>query len=220
VANASISFTELGQQEVLHVATTWNTGQLIDTYGAQTWSTFDDLIKLALVGIFASDTSLFSDERIYLLSASGGEDLDADQDQIADQVATPVQADWHAIVPGAELKKAGTQVSALTAVVYQYLAPGLGNLTDVDLLLQLDLLARRLVGDTSADGKVDYRDVLEWSQLFDRDFLLADGSRTGMEPVIRQGFSVGGWLTICGLRAGFAGRCRRRQSARDGHGRC
>lgn len=179
VANATITFTELGQQEVLAVASSWNTGLLIDTYGAQAWSTFDDFTQLALVGVFAGDPRLFDTERLYLLRASGGEDLDVDQDQVADLVASAVQSDWHAIVPGSDLKKGGIQVSALTEVVYQYLAPALGNLSDADLRAQLDLLAQRLVGDVSGDAIVDYRDVLEWSRLFDSHQLLADNAQFG-----------------------------------------
>lgn len=83
------------------------------------------------------------------------------------------------------------QVSALTEVVYAYLAPHLSNLSMVDLGLQLDLLAQRLVGDVNANGKIDYRDLLEWSQLFHADLLLADSPQfVAFQDAVLEGTSA------------------------------
>lgn len=174
VAGASVLVTELDVAEVQLELTSWNIAFLTGVFGTETWDSFDDFRRLILLGVFLADASQFDPERFYLLTASGGEDFDIDQDLAVDAVGTAVQSPWHSFVEGADLKVAGVQVSALTEVVYQYLSPRVANLPAVDLRLQLDLLARRVVGDVSDDGAVDYRDLLEWSQMFDRDQLLID----------------------------------------------
>ncbi len=174
VASASISVSEINTGKSISQASSWDSPLLLELLGQETLDSFSDFNQLILLGVFSSDDKQFKNNRFYLLTASGGEDFDTDQNLQIDTLGTPVLSDWHAITVGRDLKKAGLQVSVLTEVVYQYLSPRLSNLTKKDLKLQLNLLAERLLTDITQDNKVNYRDVLEWSQMFDRQALLVD----------------------------------------------
>lgn len=174
VAAASVSVSEINQEPSITQANSWDSPILLAILGQETLDSFNDFNRLVLLGVVSSDAKKFKNNRYYLLTASGGQDFDTDQDLATDATGTPVLSDWHTIATGKDLKKAGVQVSVLTEVVYQYLSPRLSNLPTVDLKLQLNLLAKRLVSDVTDDDKVNYRDLLEWSQLFDRAALRVD----------------------------------------------
>lgn len=179
VAGATVIIAERGADESLVTVDSWDQGYLLELFGADTWNELDPFGRLLLLGVFVADKKQFDAGKYYQLTAIGGFDMDVDQDLVTDAAGAAIPAEIHALASAQHLRVAGVQVSALTEAVYQYLAPALGNLRDIDLGLQLDLLAQRVVADINADGVVDYADLLQWSQLLHQDALLADAAVLG-----------------------------------------
>jgi mono/diheme cytochrome c family protein len=173
VATSAVAITELDSGTEIHSGTSWDEEFVIDINGSETWDGYESLVRLALLGIYLPNTESLDDAAYYLVSANGGRDSDFNSDLQYDVDAGAVTGTWRAIMRGADARKRGPKVSALTEAIYQYLAPNLDNLSPADLESQLNLLARRTVDDVNEDGVVDYYDALLWSRLFDADKLLA-----------------------------------------------
>ena len=156
VATSAVAITELDSGTEIHSGTSWDEEFVIDINGSETWDGYESLVRLALLGIYLPNTESLDDAAYYLVSANGGRDSDFNSDLQYDVDAGAVTGTWRAIMRGADARKRGPKVSALTEAIYQYLAPNLDNLSPADLESQLNLLARRTVDDVNEDGVVDY----------------------------------------------------------------
>jgi len=134
------------------------------------WEEFSDLVKLVLLGNIALDQSLFTDTELYLVTAAGGLDYDADTDQNFDETSTVVGGQWHAILTGEQLT--GSQVTVLTEIIYRSLQLDLKDMSDAQVFAALDSAAERLVADLDQSGDVDYLDVLRWNRQYSAPTLL------------------------------------------------
>jgi uncharacterized protein (DUF885 family) len=145
-----------------------------DTWGEERWEELSAQHRLWLLGIFQLDVEELEYDRLYLVTASGGEDSDADADGSEDDDYTPVAGHWRAIMSGVQLRSAGPKVSALTEAAWQWLAPELDNLSDHQVAHNLNRAAAVLTLDVDRDAEVDGDDLLAWSRLFDVKKLLVD----------------------------------------------
>jgi uncharacterized protein (DUF885 family) len=177
VSGATITVTDLRDGSPVYARAQSSTAEFgVSTYGQQTWDELGPALRLWLLGIFALDTGQLDDNRLYLVTASGGADTDADRDGQEDEAYTEVLGDWHAIMSGAALKSVGPKVSPLTEAVYQWLLTDLITLSDGQLRYNLDRAALALVADVDGENGVNYLDVLLWSRLFDQGALLANAT--------------------------------------------
>jgi cytochrome c len=179
VAGASIEITNLGATDEAIIVTSWDLAYLLGVFGEEGYDALDPFSRLVFLGVFVADKQQFDPGNYHLVTASGGEDLDVDQDLVTDAEGTPVLGQWRAIMSGDHLRTAGPKVSVLTEVVYQLMADRLDNLPPHDLDRWLDLMAQRMVDDVDGSGTVDYTDLLAWSQLFDAGALLVDEQLLG-----------------------------------------
>jgi hypothetical protein len=175
VAGAEITVTDLRDGSVVETRVQANSlDSLLQSFGRETWDSFSPEGKLWLLGVFVLDLQQLPDDRLYLVTASGGDDADRDGDGQEDEAYTAVAGSWRAIMSGAQLKSAGPKVSPLTEALYLWLRGDLGDLTDRQVLHNLDLAAATMVTDVDKDGAVTGADLLHWSRLFDGDKLIAD----------------------------------------------
>jgi serine protease len=129
--------------------------------GDEKWDDLTDQVELLLLGTLNLDMTLYDANSLYLVTAAGGLDYDADGDFSLDSQATTVAGQWHAILTGKQLRKG--LVTVLTETLYRDLELNLDELSDEQVTAVLDDNASRLVPDLDQSGSVDYYDVLEWS---------------------------------------------------------
>jgi hypothetical protein len=136
------------------------------------------------------DPGLFTDAALYLVVVSGGEDIDADDDGVADAVPTPVNGKVHAVLTGAQIKAGDWRVSVLTEVAYQSILFMLqAGYDDAAIIEALDQAASRLVkSDLTGDGKVDSDDLNTWDPVrFTSLTLLSEDQKTELVGQIHAG---------------------------------
>ncbi|MEE4191917.1 MAG: peptidylprolyl isomerase [Halieaceae bacterium] len=139
-------------------------GDWISILGAETWEGYARLVQLLFLGTTSAlDTSTIDPNALYLLTATGGEDYFSQATSIDPGQPEPVQGTWHAITTGQRLIEGYLQISVLSEASYRQAASRLGQLSDQQLLEQLDAAARLMVSDVDNDGSVDHNDILAWN---------------------------------------------------------
>ncbi|MET0035467.1 MAG: LamG-like jellyroll fold domain-containing protein [Candidatus Thiodiazotropha lotti] len=151
---------------------------------------------LALAGSFDFELTGIPDGEWVLVTATGGSDIDADDDGVADSSPTANSGTVHALAKAADWR-AGAKINVLTELAWQAVAADVqaGNTT----LLESDLkwVANNLIGsDITSDTLIDYADLVAFdpantshrqSLVFDfRDFFSADGSGSSLIDYIHQ----------------------------------
>jgi serine protease len=136
------------------------------------WDSREDPGKVTFLGNVVLDESLYDPQQLYLVTASGGVDQDADSDNVLDEQGEPVAGQWHAILTGDQLTRG--KVSPLTEAAYRYLELNLDELSDAEIKAELDRLAQAMVPDVDASGTFDYEDVLAWHRHFNANTYLRD----------------------------------------------
>ena len=136
--------------------------------GTTRWQSFKPLVRLLHLGTVVIDESLYDDNRMYLVTAKGGFDMDANSDKRIDSTfdRARIGGQIHAIMSGTQLKLGHSRVSVLTEAFYQALLPTLNEMTHSEVRARLNQMSRDTVDDINKDGKVDYFDALRWSNVF------------------------------------------------------
>lgn len=128
-------------------------------------ATSQDLTK---VGRFTFSDLVLEDSSYYLVTVTGGEDIDADDNGILDDTPTALKGIVHAVVSGAELKR-GIKVNAYTDMAYEKLADDLQTMTTSEISEALDRSAKEYLFDVDGDDSIDYGDILSFDPLRDKD---------------------------------------------------
>jgi hypothetical protein len=194
VTNADVAIDLLNQPGASYqLKHSTSESEAIETLGLGPWLNFNMVQQSLWLGNFEVEDALVDPVRLYLVTASGGGDIDANHDGVMDRVKIEVLGTWHAIMPGSLLLSCIFRATALSEAAYQHVEDRIGYISDEELMEQLDQFAVRVVTDVNADGQVDYTDVLAWSRLFyansvrvDISFIdqLADAIRTGAAEYI------------------------------------
>ncbi|MEH6519255.1 MAG: hypothetical protein V7742_21465 [Halioglobus sp.] len=164
VVGAQVVITNLRTGEVIGKrATTTNSKLWLEVYGPEFWNDWTDDIRLLFLGTVGVPPEDVEDNALYLVTASGGRDMDYNLDREIDTVGKAVARDLHAIMTGAQLKEPMNRVSVLSEAVYQMVSPILDQLNDNELRVALNDYGRRMVGDLNGDNRRDFADVLKWS---------------------------------------------------------
>jgi hypothetical protein len=134
------------------------------------WDNLNGLWHMLLMGNAHFSTSGFDDNTLYLVTASGGYDVDVDRDLKLDETPTPVQGDWHAIMTGTQLKSPfDARVSIVTEMAYQAVVNEIDQLSDDQLIDSLQAAAEQLVRDIDGDGSTTTEDLLSWSNFYNAE---------------------------------------------------
>jgi uncharacterized protein (DUF885 family) len=175
VAAASFTVSDLRDEGVIHIQLGAPPVAATRTIvGEERWDDLGATRQLWLVGIVQSNFSSFEDDALYLVTASGGEDTDADGDGQINSSYAPVDGRWHAILTGAQLKSRGVLITPLSEALYQWLLEDIPTLTDAQIRINLDAAAQALVVDIDSNGHVDSSDVLVWSRFQPDSAFLGD----------------------------------------------
>lgn len=134
-------------------------------YGNGIWQSLGSYLQLVLMGAADTPDMAFESDQLYLVTVSGGEDLDHNNDQSLDAASTPIQGSLHAIVSGAHLSLPLVRINLLTEAVYRALLPDFNAYTDAELLAEMDAAAKLMLPDINGDQGIDYKDVLNWSNI-------------------------------------------------------
>ncbi len=123
---------------------------------------------------FSSEAlSSLTTDNFYVLSVNGGNDIDADDDGVLDAVPTLNLGSIHAVVDEKTLKNENFKVNILTEVAFQLTKEFMHEDLNVTLLQEkLDDIATRLLKeDVNGDEVIDYKDILAWQPIHDKDKL-------------------------------------------------
>ncbi|MCI5144188.1 MAG: hypothetical protein D3923_01375, partial [Candidatus Electrothrix sp. AR3] len=111
--------------------------------------TFD----LALIGA--------ADNEWIVVEATGGEDIDADGDGIADISSTPNQGTLHALARASDWRSKHLRITPLTEIGWRYAENLISAVSAEELDIRLADLARYLIKtDISGNGIIDWDDIL------------------------------------------------------------
>jgi len=106
-----------------------------------------------------------SDDYI-LVTVTGGEDTDADDDGVTDAQPTPNSGTICALMSMTDLNAGGFRVSALTDIAWQYTRNLVGQADNDGLQIRLNDLARTFfTEDVNGDGSLDSKDIPAFSPL-------------------------------------------------------
>jgi len=127
----------------------------------------DDLFKAGMIKLTAEDKEKFVDDEYYVVLASGGVDLDSNDDFIKDDIPTRNNGTVHAIIKGSDLKNVQFRVNALTEIVFQVSTELIGEQYNANTLEEhLDSVSKKILKQKTfiIDERLDvcYRDILLW----------------------------------------------------------
>ncbi|MEM0953946.1 MAG: hypothetical protein AAGI24_07385 [Pseudomonadota bacterium] len=134
----------------------------ISALGQASWDGLDDRAKLLLIGTASIDVGMLEPDALYLVTATGGSDYDADRNQQVDGTPSPVSGQLRTVLTGRELMGGDIRVNPLTELAYQSVRSSISGLDDSAILANLASIASSLVRDIDDDGDVDYDDLADW----------------------------------------------------------
>jgi hypothetical protein len=170
VAGAKVTITPLrGGTAIVQDLATSDVQQARRDVGAQKWEGITDNGKAAFLGLVELPEGDYVDSAYYLVTASGGVDMDSNGDGRIDAGGAAVERELHAIMSGAQLKQSFNRVTMLSEAIYRVLEPDLEALSNIELGRRLNALARNMVGDVNRDKLRNYKDVLRWSHFSGKD---------------------------------------------------
>ncbi|MFK8048865.1 MAG: hypothetical protein AB8B81_10565 [Halioglobus sp.] len=138
--------------------------EVSDAIGQELWDSLDAKAKLIMQGGIQVSGSELKNKTFYLVTATGGVDMDFNGDGQEDSNGVPVARPLHAILTGRQLKK-GARVNLMSEAIYQNIKDEIDDLSDQGLRDLLNERAARVVGDVNGDGTRNHLDVVKWSQV-------------------------------------------------------
>ncbi|MGB5965865.1 MAG: hypothetical protein WBG65_10100 [Sulfurimonadaceae bacterium] len=177
VAGASLLLEKLNNGEWLELYTGVTTsGATINSNG------------LIIFPTSLQESALESD--ILLLTASGGQDVDADDDLNMDETPTAVFGKLHAFIDAENVVGNTFKVNILTEIAYQVVRNRFDeNTTKEALFTMLDDVSKLLIAnDLNDDNVITYKDTTTWLASFDKDKLQFDYNEK-IEPIVQKIYS-------------------------------
>lgn len=168
VGGATVVITELRSGAVAQDGlTSLDVAGGIAAFSSQeaTWDELDDLVQLVVLGNFVVDKNNFVKSRLYLVSVTGGKDMDANADGVVNNKGKKVVGSLHAIMKGSHLRKGGFMVSPVTEALYQSVKDEVPNLTDSAVMSRLGKNTRLILNNVDEASKVNYNDAIAWTEI-------------------------------------------------------
>jgi len=131
--------------------------------------------------------ALLEPDTYYVMSVTGGNDIDANDDGIADTTPTPNTGSIHAVVSTDTLTNENFKTNILTEVAFVLTEEMMTEeLNTTALQEKLDDIAKRLlIQDVDGDKEVNYNDLLAWVPTVDKDKLRKPYA-TFYEPIAQK----------------------------------
>jgi hypothetical protein len=141
-------------------------------------TTTTESTTLSEAGLFEIPLSILEDDQLYIVTVSGGQDIDADDDGVVDTSPIQNMGTLHLAATGGRLKAGDFKVTILSDIVYHsiyYLL--LADYPLNTILGAMDSYAYALLKtDMDLDGEKDHDDLLVWNPVLDKDHALHDWS--------------------------------------------
>lgn len=170
VAGALVRITPLrGGPAVVANLVTSDAATVKNDIGEQAWRGLNGSGKAAFLGLVELPALDLVATKYYLVTANGGVDKDSNVNRVLDGGGRQVERQVRAIMSGAQLMRPFGRVTLLSEAIYRVLEPELAELSDAELGKRLNQLARQLVGDINGDKRVNYNDVLQWSNFHGKE---------------------------------------------------
>ncbi len=119
---------------------------------------------LTLAGTLSLDLAGLPADEWVLVTATGGQDLDADDDGVPDAAAIPNLGTLHALARAGDWRTGGVRITALSELIWRYTKNLAGQVHPDDLAIRLgDLIAQFIRTDLDGNGRVDLSDLLHFS---------------------------------------------------------
>jgi len=139
-------------------------GATVNVYRLTNLNKSIETTKTGNLGSFSLSLKGVSDNELLLVSISGGEDIDADDNGILDDKPTQNKGTIHAFATAKELRKGNVNVTLLSEIVYHYSNFLIGNLSPYDLKKKLDYLSNKLYTSKAREIKT-YKDVISFNPI-------------------------------------------------------
>ena len=124
------------------------------------------LTDLARAGTFRLSLSGIPDDAWILVTASGGQDIDADDDGILDDSPTANSGTLHAVGKASDWRAGGLRINVLTEMAWQQVVSAAQAGDTARLAAGLQWAANVLLRqDLGIDGVLNYRDLLQFNPL-------------------------------------------------------
>ncbi|WP_457666331.1 InlB B-repeat-containing protein [Thiolapillus sp.] len=115
---------------------------------------------VTVAGRFALLLDGIPDDEWILVAASGGRDIDADDDGNTNTPSTPNKGTLYGLAKAREWRNGNVHVTALTDLAWRFTRSLIHNAAPTELHIRLDDLARALIAqDINTDGVVDHHDI-------------------------------------------------------------
>jgi hypothetical protein len=126
---------------------------------------------LSVAGLFFIPEDLFKDDPLYVIEVSGGNDIDADDDGIVNNIPTVNSGTLHLTATGSQLKTGDFYVNILSDISYyklRYLF--LARYPQESIQDKMTAFAKILLKeDVNGDGDRDWNDILKWNPVTNKD---------------------------------------------------
>lgn len=147
----------------------------------------DSIVTAGLFYFTDEALALLTPDTYHVMSVVGGNDIDANDDGIADTIAKPNLGSIHAVVSTDTVTNENFKVNILTEVAFQLTAELMTQeLNTTELQKRLDYIAKRLlIQDVDGSGEIDYDDLLAWVPTVDKNKLRKPYA-TFYEPIVQK----------------------------------
>ncbi|WP_324172616.1 hypothetical protein [Sulfurimonas sp.] len=135
---------------------------------------------------FPSDVlNTLKDDKYYVVSIFGGDDIDVNDDGVVDASSTPNGGTIRAIIKGNKLKRDNFKVNILSEAIYQ-LSKDILNQDTTSISQRIENLTKRLLlKDIDGNNIINYEDILYWLPMYNKNKLLKDYN-SNYEPVVQK----------------------------------
>lgn len=123
---------------------------------------------LTLAGTFKLTLPNINDDEWVLVTATGGEDIDADDNGVVDTTPTENLGTIHLLAKAGDIRSGGAFINLPSEMVYQIIQAReseLASLSSSDLLAFINSTTQNILDDVNGDGTVNYFDVLNFNPL-------------------------------------------------------
>ncbi len=176
IGGAVVTISPLGDEgNVLAMGDSTTPEDWVAAVGQPAWDALADRDQLLLIGTADIDVGAVDPAELYLVSATGGMDYDANRDGLVDEVPTPMVGSLRAVMTGEELLAGNIRITALTELAYQGIRGSIGSADNAAIIAELSLIAASLVQDVNGDGEVDIEDVAVWGFWLGEDVIEIEG---------------------------------------------
>jgi hypothetical protein len=166
VAGATVVITELRSGAVAQDSlASLDVAGGVAVFTQETWDELGDLGQLVNLGNFFVDKNNFVKSRLYLVTVTGGKDMDTNADGVVNNKGKTVKGSLHAIMKGSHLRQGGYVVSPVTEALYRSVKDEVLNLNDSAVVSLLGKNTRLILNNVDDASKVNYNDALAWTEI-------------------------------------------------------